>query len=112
MTAWPFQSTGTIKEDTARQTTFSSTMTTSNLIVSYRTEGNAFSADLKYNDVFQMTNLPTEMILSKNDLFNHLVKISGSFLVIILVINYILNVSGKQEMNIRRYHWTILIFIF
>lgn len=67
-------------------------MTTSNLTVSYRTEGHAFSAD---NDVFQITHSPTEMILSKNDLFNHLVKILGSFLglcvivLIILVINYI-----------------------
>lgn len=70
-------------------------MTTSNLTVSYRTEGHAFSADLKDNDVAKMTHLPTEMILSKNNLFNHLVKILGSFLglcvivLIILVINYI-----------------------
>lgn len=95
MTAWPFQSTVTTKEDTARQTTFSSTKTTSNLAVSYRTEGHAFSADLDDNDVAQMTKLPREMILSKNDFFNHLVKILGSFLglciivLIILVIYYI-----------------------
>lgn len=88
-----FKSTVTTKEDTARQTTFSSTKT-SNLTVSYWTEGHAFSSDLK-DDVVQMTHVPREMVLSKNDLFNHLVKFLGSFLglcilvLIILVINYI-----------------------
>lgn len=88
-----FKSTVTTKEDTARQTTFSSTKT-SNLAVSYWTEGHAFSSDLK-DDVVQMTHVPREIVLSKNDLFNHLVKFLGSFLglcilvLIILVINYI-----------------------
>lgn len=87
-----FKSTVTTKEDTARQTTFSSTKTTSNLTVSLWTEGHAFSADLKDN-VGQMTHSPKEMV--KNDWFNHLVKILGGILglciivLIILFINYI-----------------------
>lgn len=89
------KSTVTTKEDTARQTTFSSTKTTSNFTVSFWTEGHALSSDLKDNDFPQITDSPREIVLSKNDLFNHLVKILGSFLglciivLIILVINYI-----------------------
>lgn len=89
-----FKSTVTTKEDTARQTTFSSTKSTFNLTVTYWTEGHTFSSDLK-DDVAQTTQLPGEMVWSKNDLFNHLVKFLGSFLglcilvLIILVINYI-----------------------
>lgn len=88
------KSTVTTKEDAARQTTFSSTKT-SNLTVSFWTEGHALSSDLKDNAVPQITDSPREIVLSKNDLFNHLVKILGSFLglciivLIILVINYI-----------------------
>lgn len=88
------KSTVTTKEDATRQTTFSSTKT-SNLTVSFWTKGNAFSSDLKDNDVPQIIYSPREKVLSKNDLFNHLVKILGSFLelciivLIILVINYI-----------------------
>lgn len=84
----------TTKEVTAQQKTFSSTKSTSNLTVSYWTEALAFSSDLK-DDVAQTTHLPSEMVWSKNDLFNHLVKFLGSFLglcilvLIILVINYI-----------------------
>lgn len=71
------------------------TVTASNLIVSYRTEGHAFTAVLNDNDVTQVAHLPTEIDLMKKDLFNYAVKISGSFLglciivLIILVINYI-----------------------
>lgn len=71
------------------------TITTSNLTVSYKTEGDAFSTDFNDNDVPQMTYLPTEMLLLKNDLFNYLVNILGNFLglcviaLIILAINYI-----------------------
>lgn len=89
-----FKFTVTTTENTARQKTFSSTKSTSNLTVSYWTEGHAFSSDLK-DDVAQMTHVPREMVLSKNDFFNHLVNILGSFLglcilvLIILVINYI-----------------------
>lgn len=89
-----FKFTVTTTEDTARQETFSSTKSNSNLTVTYWTEGHAFSSDLKDN-VAQMTHVPREMVLSKNDFFNHLVNILGSFLglciliLIILVINYI-----------------------
>lgn len=89
-----FKFTVTTKEVTAQQKTFSSTKSTSNLTVSYWTEAPAFSSDLK-DDVAQTTHLPSEMVWSKNDLFNHLVKFLGSFLglcilvLIILVINYI-----------------------
>lgn len=86
-----FKSTVTTK-DTARQRTFSSTKSTSNLTVSYWTKDHVFSSDLK-DDVGQMTHLPRKVV--KNDWFNHLVKFLGSFLglcilvLIILVINYI-----------------------
>lgn len=89
-----FKSTVTTKEDTAGKTTFSSTKTTSNLTISYWTEGHAFSSDFK-DDVAQTTHLPTERVWSKNDWFNHLVKFLGSFLglciivLLILIINYI-----------------------
>lgn len=74
-----FKSTVTTKEDTARQTTFSSTKSTSNLTVSYWTEGHAFSSDLK-DDIAQTTHLPREIVWSKNGLFNHLIQFLGSFL--------------------------------
>lgn len=58
-----FKSTVTTKEDTARQKTFSSTKSTFKLTVSYRTEGNAFSSDLK-DDVAQTSHLQREMVWS------------------------------------------------
>lgn len=69
MTAWPFQSTGSTKEDTARQTTFYLTNTTTNN---------------------EMTYLPTEIDLFKNDLFTHIVKIIGSFLGLLVIVLTIL----------------------
>lgn len=86
VTAWPFQSTATSKEDTARKTTFSLTKTNSNLPVSYTTEGHAFSADFNDNDVTKMIYLPTEIDMFRNDLFNHLVKILGSLLGLLVII--------------------------
>lgn len=57
-----FKSTVTTKKDTARQKTFSSTKSTFNLTVSHRTEGDAFSSDLK-DDVAQTTHRLTYRLI-------------------------------------------------
>lgn len=69
-----FQSSGSTKEDTALQTTFSLTNTASN----------------NDNDVTKMRCLPTEIDLTKNDLFKHVVKIVGSFLGLLIIVLTIL----------------------
>lgn len=66
------------------------TKTKLNLPVSYRTEGRVFSADLNDNDVTQMIYLPTEIDMIRNDLFNHLVKILGSLLGLLVIVLTIL----------------------
>ncbi|XP_052695956.1 uncharacterized protein LOC128174436 [Crassostrea angulata] len=71
-----YTSTGYQTQDTARQTTYSLTNTASN----------------NDNDVTKMRYLPTEIDVTKNDLFKHVVKIIGSFLgllVIVLIILFI-----------------------
>lgn len=104
MTARPFQSTGLTKENTARQT--------SKLTVSNRTEVHVVSADINDNDVIQMTYLPREIDLFKNGLFNHLVKILGSFwgllfigLTILFIyyiyLKYFQKTTNEGEMNIK-----------
>lgn len=71
------------------------TVTTSNFTASHRTEGHAFSADVKNDDVTQMTYLPTEFDLLKNDFLVHVVQIIvsliGLFVIVftIFVITYI-----------------------
>lgn len=77
-----YQPRGSTKENTSRQT--------SKLTVSNRTEVHVFSADINDNDVTQMTYLPREIDLFKNDLFNHLVKILGSFLGLLFIVLTIL----------------------
>lgn len=62
------------------------TKTILNLPVSYRTEGHVFSADLNDNDVTQMIYLPTEIDMFRNDLFNHLVKILGTLLGLLVIV--------------------------
>lgn len=69
-----FQSSGSTKEDTALQTTFSLTNTALN----------------NENDVTKMRCLPTEIDLTKNDLFKHVVKIIGSFLGLLVIVLTIL----------------------
>lgn len=65
-----FPSSGSTKEDTALQTTFSLTNTAPN----------------NDNDVTKMRCLPTEIDLTKNDLFKHVVKIIGSFLGLLVIV--------------------------
>lgn len=69
-----FQSTGSPKEDTARQTTFSLTNT----------------ASYNDNDVTKMKCLSTEIDLNENDMFKHLVKLVGSFLGLLVIVLTIL----------------------
>lgn len=69
-----FQSSGSTKEVIARQTTFSLTNT----------------ASKNDNDVIKMRYLPTEIDLNKNDLFKHVVKITESFLELLVIVLTIL----------------------
>lgn len=61
-------------------------VTTSNLTVSYRTNGHAFSADVSNNEVTKITYLPTDTDLFKNDFFVQVVQIILSFIGIFVVV--------------------------
>lgn len=69
-----FPSSGSTKEDTAIQITFSLTNTAPN----------------NDNDVTKMRCLPTEIDLTKNDLFKDVVKMIGSFLGLLVIVLTIL----------------------
>lgn len=66
--------------------TFPLTVTISNFTVSYRNDGNSFSADVNSNEVIQMTYLPTEFDLFKNDFLVLVVQIIMSFLGVFVIV--------------------------
>lgn len=86
MTAWPSYFIDSTRGDTDQQTTFSLTVTTSNLPASYTTKGHAFSTDIMNNDVTQMTYLPTENDLFKNEFFIHVIQIIVSFIGVFVIV--------------------------
>lgn len=62
------------------------TVTTSNLPASDTTKGHAFSTDVMNNDVTQMTYLPTDNDLFKNDFFIHVMQIIVSFIGVFVIV--------------------------
>lgn len=86
------------------------TVTSSNLTVSYGTEKHAISTDVNNNDVTQMTYLPTEIDLFKNDKLVHVFQIIVSFIGVfvivftIFVITYIYMKCFRRSTNESEIH--------